>query len=98
MMEIRQASDADLAALVTVLGQRHFFTDRLADLLARRLGHRRLAIGVGSETLDILVKQWRRLHRPSKAWPPCALRCWRSMTNTPRSWDASPSPPGANGS
>ena len=29
-MEIRPGSDADLAALVAVLGQRHFFTDRLA--------------------------------------------------------------------
>jgi GNAT superfamily N-acetyltransferase len=29
-MEVREASEADLAALVAVLGQRHFFTDRLA--------------------------------------------------------------------
>jgi GNAT superfamily N-acetyltransferase len=29
-MEIRRAADAELAALVAVLGQRHFFTDRLA--------------------------------------------------------------------
>jgi hypothetical protein len=29
-VEIRQGSEADLAALVAVLGQRHFFTDRLA--------------------------------------------------------------------
>jgi GNAT superfamily N-acetyltransferase len=29
-VEIRPGSDADLAALVAVLGQRHFFTDRLA--------------------------------------------------------------------
>ena len=28
--EVRSASDADLAVLVAVLGERHWFTDRLA--------------------------------------------------------------------
>jgi GNAT superfamily N-acetyltransferase len=75
--EVRPASDADLATLAAVLGERHFFADRLARqqrgggvlLVAwldgrpvgdvyldcepaeepevRRLGHERIALGVG---------------------------------------------------
>jgi hypothetical protein len=33
---------------------------------------------------------WRRLHRPARAWSPCARRCWRSTTSTPPPSDRHP--------
>jgi GNAT superfamily N-acetyltransferase len=64
--EIRPAAHADLEPLVAALGQRRFFSERLASQrrgigtalihagedTARRLGHQRLAMGVGVDNPD----------------------------------------------